>query len=335
MTAPKTALGLLLLLSACGGGGGGPADGGTAPGTVAGYCDQLWADFAARWAVCDRGSAAFYAAYYAPALRCGDAVQAVAAGRATYDRTRAGACLGFVATASCDAIEAHVDGRSPQADCLAAVAGRLGVGATCYSPESCASNVCLGSPDSCPSTCLAPHAQGAACDDGLPCGPGLHCEQLDVPTIQTCQPLEAQGTRCMFDTDCQPGLRCDYGVTPVSCQPRRTSGSCFDDEYCTIDHACRNVSCVLPKAAGESCAQGQNDCGAGLWCSGGVCVDGPTATQSCALVSGEERPCTGAYCSSGNVCVAWTEGASCSLYTQCAPTATCAGSACTTLCAEP
>jgi len=336
MTARKTALGLLLLLSACGGGGGGPVDGGgtTAAETVAGYCDQFWTAYAARWAICDRASAAYWAAFYAPALRCGDPVQAVTAGRATYDQARATACLGFLAAGSCDAIEAQVSGRLLQADCQAAVTGLLGAGATCHSPESCASDVCLESPY-CPSACFTPHVLGASCTDEPLCVPGLHCDRRYAPTAFTCQPLEAQGRFCVDDADCQLGLRCDTGAPGASCQPRRTSGYCADDGYCAAGYACKSGSCVWPKAAGETCTQGQNQCAAGLWCSGGFCLDGPTAGQPCTAVNGETRPCIGAACVSGT-CVAWSEGGACTTAAECAPGASCAyPGTCAMPCPEP
>jgi len=113
--------------------------------------------------------------------------------------------------AGCDAIEAQVNGRLLQADCAAAVTGQLGAGATCYSPESCASDVCLESPY-CPSACFTPHVLGASCTDEPLCVPGLHCDRRYAPTAFTCQPLEAQGRFCVDDADCQLGLRCDTGA---------------------------------------------------------------------------------------------------------------------------
>jgi len=331
-------LSILILVSACGGGGGEdpvPRTG-TGPATVSAYCDLYWSGLASRWAACAHGSAAYFATVYSPALRCGDTEQAVTAGRATYAPGRAGACLAFVDTASCAELEALLAARSPQADCLAAVAGRLAEYETCYSSESCASDLCVGSPGSCPSICATPLAQGAPC--GFPsCARGLHCASLSLSP--TCQPLAAQGASCMYDIDCQLGLRCDYSTMIGTCQPRRTSGSCgSSDAVCAIGYACVSGSCVRLVAAGETCTQGNNECGSGLWCSGGHCVDGPTATQDCAAVNGEYPECIGARCESGK-CVAWlSEGGTCSLSAQCEPTASCVGSApatCTTLCAEP
>ncbi len=341
MMARMTAL--ALLAAACSGGGGGdnPVDGGggttSAPETAAAYCDQLWTAYAARWAACDRGSAAHYAAYFDPTLHCADAVEAIAAGRATYQRSSAAACLDFVAGASCDELEADVDGRSPAPACLAAVAGALGTGASCYSNESCASDACLGNAFTCPSTCAPRQGLGGSCALGEACAPGLHCEHvMGLATFQTCQPLAATGGRCMGDADCEPRLFCDYDLFPYACQPRKTSGSCTYDSECAIAYACLGSSCVLPAGQGDPCTPGTNQCGAGLWCSGGHCVDGATAGYSCASVAGEQVPCIGSRCDPvSSRCVAWSEGSACNFSWECAPTMACDANQCATPCPEP
>jgi hypothetical protein len=343
----NTALTMLFLVAACGGGGGSSSTGGgggpgtvTGPATVAEYCDRYFTELAGRWAACERGSAAHYAAVYDPALRCGDMVQAVTAGRATYDASRAGACLAHVATATCAALETLLDGTSPQADCLAAVAGKGAPGTECFSDESCASDLCFGAPLSCPSTCFTPLGQGGDCSGGAPCARGLACDQFASPP-STCQPLKAQNAPCMFDPECQPGLRCSYASGPPTCQPRGTAGAtCFTDAYCAIGYQCgSNDECFQRKAAGDACAQGSNQCGPGLWCgpgASGTCIDGPVA-GACTSVDGEVRPCIGGWCNLGT-CASWrAESDACTVTGQCEPTATCDSNdhVCTTLCVEP
>jgi len=343
----KLALSMLVLAAACGGGGDakgpGPGTGtgtGTGPATVSDYCTQYWTGLASRWAACERGSSAYYAAIYAPALRCHDMVQAVAAGRATYDSGHAGACLSHVETASCYALEDLLAGTSPQTDCLAAVAGKGAATTACYSNESCASGLCWGAPGTCPSTCVTPLGQGGDCSSGLPCARGLSC---DTFASSTCQPRKAQTATCFFDEDCQPGLRCDYsGGALGACQPRRTAGgACSVDADCATGYECgAGKTCVLREASGDACTQGTNACGPGLWCgsaTSGTCVDGPTVAQGCSSVGGELRSCIGGWCSSGT-CTAWlAESATCSTVPagQCEPTAACVSSACKTLCSEP
>lgn len=348
MTSKRLALSVLFLASACSSSGGGDTPGGpvdgTGPATVAAYCDAYWAAYAARWAACERGSLAEAAAVYAPAARCADRVQAVAAGRANYVASRAGACLSFVESTSCDVLEAFVAGEYPQADCAAAITGTLADGQQCFSHESCASGVCLYSPDSCPSTCVTPPSSGSACQVGVPCAAGSMCNvYLATPT---CVPLSQLNGSCMNDNWCGPGLFCEMlSMYQGSCRPRTTSGSCTRDEQCAIGYRCSTTTstCAAWRSAGESCTQGENACGPGLWCgTGGTCVDGPGPAQPCSNVNGEDRPCIGGFCSwngTGYSCQAWlAPGATCSLATQCRPTDVCDSTGtgqCTTLCAEP
>ena len=349
MTSRRVALSILLLVAACsssGGGGsssGGDPVGGTGPATVAAYCDAYWSAYAARRAACGRGSAADAAAVYAPAARCADPVRAVAAGRATYDASGAGACLSFIETASCDVLESFMNGAYPQAACAAAIAGKLADGDSCYSHESCASGVCIFSPNACPSTCVTLTPSGSPCQPGVPCAAGSFCNILLA--TPACTPLSQLDGPCMNDAWCGPGLFCEFiSLQSNGCRARATSGSCTSDNQCAIGYRCSNAStCVAWRAAGESCTQGENACGPGLWCgAGGTCVDGPKPSEACGTVNGEDRPCIGGWCSSSGtayVCAAWlAPGGTCSLASQCSPTDVCdtAGTAkCTTLCAEP
>lgn len=309
---------------------------GTALATVTGYCDQYWAAYAARWASCERGSAAAAAAVYAPGPRCADPVQAVAAGRATYDASRAGGCLSFIETASCDVLEAFMADVYPQADCEAAIAGNGADNGTCYSKESCASGVCIWSPDICPSTCVTPIPSGSACGSGVPCAKGSYCNL----GTHLCTPAVGLDGACNTDV-CAPGFFCEQiALGNDVCHARKTSGSCYGDGECAIGHHCASASCVPWLGPGEACTQGQNDCGPGLWCGGaGSCIDGPTATQPCGSVNGEVRHCIGGTCGAGSICAAWlAAGTTCTLPAQCAPTDACVGAGamtCTTLCAEP
>jgi len=342
MTSKTLALSSLLFAVACSGGGG-PVDG-TGPATATEYCDAYWGAYAARWVACERGSAAEAAAVYAPAARCADAVRAVAAGRATYVASRAGACLSFVAAASCDVLEAFMGGRYPQADCAGAIAGKLADGQECFSHESCASGVCLGSPDACPSSCWTPTPSGSPCEFGIPCAAGTACNILLA--TPACAPLSQLNGGCLNDDWCGPGLFCEFvSFMDNGCRARATSGSCTRDAECAIGYRCSTTTstCVAWRGAGESCTQGENACGPGLWCgAGGTCVDGPAPAEPCSNVNGEDRPCIGGWCSwtgAAYLCAAWlAPGETCSLQSQCRSTDVCDTAdtgQCTTLCAEP
>jgi hypothetical protein len=327
----------LLVAAACAGGGAddpppGGGGSGTGPATVATYCDQYWTGLATRWAACAHGSVAYFAAIYDPALRCTDMVNAVAGGRATYQAARAGACLDHVETTSCAGLDALLAEESPQADCLAAVAGHGAQFDDCYSNESCASDLCLSG--MCPGGCVTPSAQGGDCPF---CARGLVCDTLNF----TCQLPKAQGSSCMNHSECQFGLYCQPGTDPKTCQPRRTEGACPSDAACALGYACDAATdtCVRLRASGEACTRGQNQCGPGLWCATSTCVDGPSPTQSCASVLGEDPPCIGGWCNwATSTCAAWLSvGTQCTRPDQCDPTASCQGTstyACTA-CTEP
>ncbi|HSN15555.1 MAG TPA: Dickkopf N-terminal cysteine-rich domain-containing protein [Anaeromyxobacteraceae bacterium] len=347
MTAIRATAPLLTLLLACassgtGDGSGDPiVPGGSGPGTVSAYCDQFWGAYATRWAECDRASLAQAAAIYSPGDLCQAGVQAVSAGRATYDATHAAACLSFVQTATCEILQAYMEGDHHQADCDAAIAGTLADGATCYSNESCASGVCFMSPGQCPSFCASPVPSGQPCEAFRPCAEGTFCNF----STGTCAPLVALDGGCNTPVVCAPGLAClEYATSDYRCLPRKTTGTCYTDEACATGYECYANACRRVLGPGEACTQGLNACGPGLWCgNGGTCVDGPTTTQGCGAVAGESRPCIGSWCQttmSGSTCVAWSgEGSACSLSSECGPNQACLGDVtkvCTSvLCAEP
>lgn len=338
----KTLLPVLFLAAACSKqgsttGSGDPPFDGTGPATVSEYCDQYWTAYAARSSSCEHGSAADAAERFAPGPRCADPIQAVAAGRATYAASRAGACLSFIQTASCDVLEAFTAELYPQADCEAAVAGNVADNDPCYSKESCASGLCIWSPDICPSICVTPIPSGSACGSLTPCAKGSYCSFA----TSKCTPIVGLNGACNFADVCGPGLFCEQITLGNSvCHARKTSGSCYADGECAIGYHCAGSTCVPWLGPGETCTQGQNGCGPGLWCGAtGTCVDGPTPGQACGTVNGEVRDCIGGTCGAGSICAAWlTVGATCALAAQCAPTDACVGTGtktCTTLCAEP
>lgn len=353
MTTIRAALPILMFAYACSSSGGGtdgtndpgggdPPGGDLGPATVTEYCDQYWGAYAARWAACEHGSAAQAAALFSSGPRCADPIQAVTAGRATYAPPRAGACLSFIETASCDVLQAFMSGMYAQADCEAAIAGNVADAETCYSNESCASGVCVGPPNACPGSCVTPIPAGSPCDTFRPCAVGTACNVLLA--TPACAPLSPLDGRCMNDSWCAAGLFCEQ-ITfyEAVCHARKTSGSCYGDGECAIGYRCAGSTCVPWLAAGEACTQGENGCGPGLWCGvGGTCIDGAKPSWSCAAVNGEHVPCIGGTCASrvsGNVCTAWlAPGGACSLQSQCAPTDVCDTSGtgqCTTLCGEP
>lgn len=334
----------LFSLAACSGGStstdpgttadpGDLGDPGAGPTTTTEYCNQLWDAYATRWAACERASAADAAAIYDPAARCGNMIQAVAAGRATFDARSAASCLSFLGTASCDELEAWMNGSYGQASCSAAVAGKLGTGETCYSDYACASGRCQGTLTACPFTCQTVVPLGSPCSTSVWCEPGSYCNVLLAAPV--CQQLLGVGGDCSMLNACAAGLHCT-GVGTRTCQPRKTSGSCVIDEECAVGYHCASSSCAAWLGPGDVCTQGSNACGAGLWCDGtGTCVDGSTGTGACGYVNGEKQPCIGGVCG-GSACSPWaTEGGTCSTSPQCGPVMSCASNVCAYACTEP
>lgn len=340
MISTRTILPLLALAATSCGGGAAPASGpgnpGTGPTGVTQYCTQLWDTYAARWAACWRASPAHAAATWDPATRCGNMIQAVSAGRATYDAASAGSCLAFIETATCDQLEGWMDERYGQASCRAAVKGKLGDGASCYSGNSCASGLCQEF-IACPFSCKTVVSQGTQCGASNWCEPGSYCNTAVSPWV--CAPLLGQGATCGGFPICAAGLQCVGASPPFTCQPLQTSGACMDSAQCAIGYHCAGSACVAWLKPGDGCTQGTNACGPGLWCDGtGKCVDGSTGTGPCGLVNGELRPCIGGTCG-GTSCVPWTPvGGACTSSPQCAPVTYCAGTVspvCAYPCVEP
>lgn len=342
----KTILVLLLAAAGCSGGGddtggdpaGGDPTGGTlGPEAASDFCSGYESALATRLAACTSASAAWVAASSDRSFTCADRLAALAGGRAAYDRAKAGACLDFIEVASCYEVDALANGRLDRADCAGALRGTGEDNAACQTGASCAGGICAYFDATCGGFCTRPSALGEDCN-GWPCAAGLFCEYSYMTSASTCVALLGNGEGpCVYDAECAAGLRCNADYT---CEPRAATGPCSMSQDCALDRECRSVegmwSCVALVPPAGACVEGANECGAGLHCSGGVCVEGPHEGESCASVNGEYRTCIGSWCDGTSTCAAYLAPESgCQHSGQCGPGALCRSDICVPDCVEP
>lgn len=342
----KPILVLFLAAAACSGGGddtgdptgGGPTGGGTlGPEAASDWCVAYESALATRLAACTNASAAWVAASSDPRFTCADRLAALAGGRAAYDRAKAGACLDFLEAASCYEVDAFGNGLLDRADCAGALRGTGVDYSDCQTGASCAGGICAYSDATCGGLCTRPAALGEDCN-GWPCAAGLFCKYSYMTSTSTCVGLLGAGEGpCEFDPECGAGLRCNAEYT---CEPRAAAGACSMSFDCALDRECRSVdgtrSCVALVPPQGACVEGDNLCGPGLHCAGGVCVEGPREGQSCASVNGEYRTCIGSWCDGTSKCAAYlAPGTACQHSGQCGPAALCLSDVCVADCVEP
>lgn len=231
---------------------------------------------------------------------------AVAAGRVTYSRAMANACVAALGAWSCGEIEAAAQ----PAPCWGVFTGQVPNGGACGDDVECGNGYCaLGS--ACPGTCTAFKAAGAACSDELECGPASLCDASG--RCATRRAGGGDGEACTNGPlpTCKPGFRCDRATT--TCKPELAAGAACDLTFpnqCAAGLSCvrdgaGHPRCVALAGTGEGCATAT--CGSGYFCpaSTKTCVLYPTAGQSCA----ETQACSdGSYClgRTAPVCTAGT-----------------------------
>lgn len=119
------------------------------------------------------------------------------------------------------------------------VRGNVGDGDECFSSFDCEDfGECIPDPDDAGDvittrgSCIIPHGEGDACDDGVGCQPGLSC--VNEGGELTCEEVEpaGDGEACEFDTDCESG-NCEDVVGGGTCD--LTGLPCVDDDDCPGD----------------------------------------------------------------------------------------------------
>lgn len=281
-----------------------PAPAGTS--TVAGAGQAIRDASLAKMKTCDKMSDYLIAG--ARALwdqRLASYAAAVSAGRATFVRSQADACIAALDAVTC----AEWYARSGTGACAPWLAGAVAIGGTCYAPLECTDGWCDES-GGCPGVCTAFRAHGASCTtgswaalhlDSKECGPGYTCRNGSTSANCVADTLGALGQPC-GTAGCQAGLYCAAGGTcehqmPAG-EPCRTGPSACEAGL-TCDLFTRSV-CEPLAGGGESCTNAA--CGPGFYCSanGSICKAQALAGQDCSE-SGSRLDAVG--CVDGSFCL--------------------------------
>lgn len=141
---------------------------------------------------------------------------------------------------------------------------------------------CLENPDG-SNTCQEEHTVGETCIDFTDCGPGLHCDSdtkictLSPGVDEPCAAFScAIGLTCNAQQICE--LQAQLGESCTTVPPFNERGNCaFEYECFCQDAECATGRCFTRRYAGQPCNDGEGQCGFGLACEGGLCVE--TGTQ--------------------------------------------------------
>jgi len=216
------------------------------------------------------------------AVLADDVERGIGAGRIRYDGDLARACVDGLRGAPClrDGLPDTV-----QADCLAAVAGKVAPGGECSGLFECAGGLCL--PDAagaCPASCPAVLGKGASCQ--LHQGPECDVRQSLGCIRGQCRPPGRDGDGCDTDLDCDSEQVCVSG----GCAPLLDEGQpCEGDAACEVGLACVGARCVRRADEGAQCATTLDEVDAAFrlaGCAGGLVCRGAGLTAAGAPVSG-------------------------------------------------
>ncbi len=249
--------------------------------------------------------------------------RAVESGKATYDETKAGACIDAIEKLSC----ANFDLDSLP-ECNAAVKGTVPDGGDCESANECAETASYCKVEAaCPGKCTPRSPAGAECDSDESCAAGLEC----TGSGQTCARPALAGEAC----DGEGSPSCQIGLACVGADETGTPGRCTDPDdifseavgkpcdleastLCKIGASCvvtaidaggLVMECKDAVASGAPCNLGAPDiCPNDEVCdltveqlmqgtTEGKCRPLPTAGQACSEAFGAPE------CSVGNTCV--------------------------------
>ena len=272
------------MVSSLGSGCGGSGIGSSTDATE--FCYSMVDEMVDAIARCFAGSMFDWRDQYTGSMLCDQVDGLLAAGRLTYDRASGADCLTQLSQLACS-----IQYSLPES-CTDALAGNLPAGSQCSYFENglfsdCASgNYCSDIGNVCGGICKPFVQPGGSCaytdGRGFPiCASGSSCQfngYLCVPYLGESQPCGAG--------DCGDDLYCDLGTT-VTCQKRKTSGTCTYGYECAAGYVCTGSAyaktCTKVKLPGDSCTQGQSEC-YGL----SFCGDNGKCTRTGV---GENQPC--------------------------------------------
>jgi hypothetical protein len=230
---------------------------------------------------------------------------AIAAGKASYDGTKAQACLdGFKATSCTDL------GVTEPESCKLVVVGTVEEGGACTSSPECAGDAFCAHDNVCPGTCKAKGGAGADCSADAHCGDGVMCNE----TAGKCEKPAGQGAACGGTT----GVECSLGLfCRGEDEEKGTAGTCasvdevfsakegetcgFDTVLCETTLSCAvtavsaagaEFQCVAKVASGAACKFGlPESCPTGEYCDVPNIMTGDV-NGTCKPLAGQGEPCT-------------------------------------------
>lgn len=256
--------------------------------------DQTWARLECQLAACLLGTPPSLAAC-ATAKPTGNWARAVAAGRLTFDGSKAPDCLDkleVLVAAACwgPAASPLSPWLSLPPECDGAFVGKVGYGDDCWSDEECTAGFCDESARVCPGQCQPTLPAGGSCSRDRDCGSGRRC------LFGTCVAPGPVGTRCNDTSTCEAGLGCMAGLCSAPVAP---GGDCgIDGAVCTPGHWCRVVddqaTCIVQAPAGAECRDATtiaDDCVGRQICVGAGQTIFQARSGVCAAPSDVGGPC--------------------------------------------
>lgn len=245
---------------------------------------------------------------------------AVAAGRQTFDATKAQACIAAfraqVGVDACRGLDALDD---TPAECVGVFTGTVAKGDNCVSSGDCVGFGlrCETLPDQCYGTC---EEEPEDLCNGVACEATEYCDGLNDSGNPACVEKVAVGADCDSFDACQGGAICDtdYDADPDpngeyigTCKAEGSvavGGTCFTDEVCARGSRCDadtdKCAAVTLGAAGAACSFPDGGCQPGL-----ACIDLMIGANGATGVCG----------------VAKADGGSCLIFAECAADLQCEG----------
>jgi hypothetical protein len=280
----------------------------------------------------------------------------VEAGKATYDGSKASACLAQIRTLGCSLQTTRL---LELPSCKGLFVGKTAAGGDCTSDAQCAQDLRCEVGGACPGKCSPRGAEGGACSRDDDCQGGLTCDSIQGS--QQCSKPVASGGPCGSTTPvCVAGTLCvgasGNGVTGT-CKPfseifSAASGAACDitkTQLCQGGQSCQidkldatgaSFSCASKVASGAACKVAIPEvCPAGEYCDGvDLNAKPPVIDGTCKKIPAEGQPCgkpfqgsgcaSGLFCSPEGTCKAPVKnGAACSSDRDCL-SGHCQGGAC-------
>lgn len=206
------------------------------------------------------------------------------AGKATYDGSKAAACLSEIKSLGCSLQVSRI---TDLASCQGLLVGKTAMGGDCTSDSQCAQGHYCKVASACPGKCSPREAEGSACVSDDDCASGLTCDSAQGS--RKCSKPVASGGSCGSTT---PG--CVAGTLCVGADSNNgATGTC--KAYAELFSAGAGAACDLTKfqlcQAGQVCQLDKLDAsGASFSCAAKV-----ASGAACKVAIPEACP-TGEYC---------------------------------------